>query len=161
MWNECERGDWLLWLCQKANLNKRQLTLAKGKIAETVKHLMKDERNINAVDVAIRYGYNEATEEELSASASAAYASANASAASAYAADASASASANASAASASANAASASAYASAASAYASAASAYASASAYAAAKIASLKRSAEIVREIVPFETILNLLQS
>ena len=83
MWADCHRGDWMLWLMKKCGLNKRKLTLAKGKCAETVKHLMKDERSRNAVEVAIRYGYSEATEEELAAAADAAYA---ADAAAAYAA---------------------------------------------------------------------------
>ena len=76
MWADCPRGDWMLWLMQKCGLNKRKLTLAKGKCAETVKHLMKDERSINAVEVAIRYGYSEATEEELTDAAAAVYAAA-------------------------------------------------------------------------------------
>ena len=92
MWADCPRGDWMLWLMQKCGLNKRKLTLAKGKCAETVKHLMKDERSINAVEVAIRYGYSEATEEELTDAAAAVYAAAAAAAAAAdaavYAADA-------------------------------------------------------------------------
>jgi len=41
---------------------------------------MKDERSRNAVEVAIRYGYSEATEEELAAAAAAAYAAAAAAA---------------------------------------------------------------------------------
>jgi hypothetical protein len=69
MWNDCPCGDWMLWLLKKLNLNKRKFTLCKGKCAETVKHLMKDERSIKAVEVAIRYGYSEATEEELFAAA--------------------------------------------------------------------------------------------
>lgn len=44
MWSDCHRGDWMLWLLQKLNINKRILTLCKGKCAETVKHLMKNER---------------------------------------------------------------------------------------------------------------------
>ena len=88
MWADCPRGDWMLWLMQKCGLNKRKLTLAKGKCAETVKHLMKDERSINAVEVAIRYGYSEATEEELTDAAAAVYAAAAAADAAVYAADA-------------------------------------------------------------------------
>ena len=87
MWNDCPRGDWMLWLLSSLKLDKRRLTLCKGKCAETVKHLMEDNRSINAVEVAIRYGHNEATEEELTAAAAdaAAYADA-ACAAAAYAA---------------------------------------------------------------------------
>ena len=73
----CHRGDWLLWLAQKVDLDLRLRTLAKGHCANTVRHLMKDERSINAVDVAIAFGEGKATREELDA--------ANADAAAAYA----------------------------------------------------------------------------
>jgi len=61
----CDRGDWLLWLAQKVDVDFRLLTLAKGHCANTVRHLMKDERSINAVDVAIAFGEGKATREEL------------------------------------------------------------------------------------------------
>jgi hypothetical protein len=85
-WNEiyetCHRGDWLLWLFNKTNPNDLQaLTLAKGHCANTVRHLMKDERSIKAVDVAIAFGEGKASLEELR---SAAYAAASAAYAAAY-----------------------------------------------------------------------------
>lgn len=64
-WNACARGDWMLWLAQKLGVNDRKLTLAKGYCAKTVIHLMKDERSVNAVNVAIMYGRYRATKEEL------------------------------------------------------------------------------------------------
>ncbi len=73
-WNACERGDWLLWIASKVGIDKRLLTLAKGRCAALVKHLMKDERSIKAVEIAIEYGLGTATEEELAAAADAAYA---------------------------------------------------------------------------------------
>ena len=63
--NECHRGDWLLWLAQKVDLDFRLLTLAKGKCANTVRHLMKDERSIKAVDTIIAFGEGKATRDEL------------------------------------------------------------------------------------------------
>ena len=84
-WAACPRGDWMLWIAKKAGVNLRTLTLAKGLCAETVIHLMKDERSRNAVRVAIAYGKGEATDEELSA-ARAAYAAARAAYPAAYAA---------------------------------------------------------------------------
>jgi hypothetical protein len=66
----CHRGDWLLWLFQKTNPNDLQLlTLAKGHCANTVRHLMKDERSIKAVDVAIAFGEGKASREELDSAA--------------------------------------------------------------------------------------------
>jgi hypothetical protein len=63
MWADCQDADWMLKLLQKLGLNNRRLTLAKAKCAETFQH--SDRACINAVEVAIRYGCSEATEEEL------------------------------------------------------------------------------------------------
>ena len=88
-WTKCQRGDWMLWLYQKLHPTKiRQLTLAKGHCANTVRHLMKDIRSRDSVDVAIKFGEGKATEKQLidaTAGAFAAYAAA-AGAAAAYAA---------------------------------------------------------------------------
>jgi hypothetical protein len=74
-WQACTRADWMLWIARKAGVDFRTLTLAKGLCAETVKHLMTDERSRKAVEVAIAYGRGEATDEELQdAAADAAYA---------------------------------------------------------------------------------------
>ena len=61
----CHRGDWLLWLAKKCHIGLQPLTLAKGHCANTVRHLMEDERGIKAVDVAIAFGEGKATREEL------------------------------------------------------------------------------------------------
>jgi len=67
--------------------NLRELTLAKGHCANTVRHLMKDERSIAAVDAAIAFGEGKISADELeSAYAAAAYAAAVAAADAAYAA---------------------------------------------------------------------------
>ena len=79
-WDNCPRGDWMLWIAVKLKVNERRLTLAKGYCAKTVIHLMKNERSINAVNTAIGYGRYKNTNKELNADADAA--------AAAYAADA-------------------------------------------------------------------------
>lgn len=62
----CERGDWMLWLFKQSNPDcLRELTLAKGHCANTVRHLMKDERSLAAVDAAIAFGEGKITREEL------------------------------------------------------------------------------------------------
>jgi len=77
----CPRGDWILWLFVKSNPDSlKELTLAKGHCANTVRHLMEDERSLRAVDVAIAFGEGKATKKELD--------SASAASAAAYAADA-------------------------------------------------------------------------
>ena len=143
IWATCHRGDWMLWLARNLDIDKRVVTLAKGHCANTVRHLMKDERSIDAVDMAIKYGEGNATDTELAAAYAAAYA-ADASSAAAYAAYA---------AAYAAAAAADADAYAADADAYAADADAYAAA--YAARK-KSQQATAEICRKYIPFELIL-----
>jgi hypothetical protein len=76
--NDCHRGDWLLWLGQRIEIDHRKLTLAKGHCANTVRHLMKDQRSIKGVDAAIAYGEGKIGKEELAAAADAAYAAADA-----------------------------------------------------------------------------------
>jgi hypothetical protein len=63
--HECHRGDWLLWLAQRCDVELKPLTLAKAHCANTVRHLIKDERSIKAVDVAIAFGHGRATLDEL------------------------------------------------------------------------------------------------
>lgn len=83
IYSTCHRGDWLLWLFKRTNPDDLQrLTLAKGHCANTVRHLMKDERSIKAVDTAIAYGEGRATRKGLDAAyADAAHAAAYAAAA--------------------------------------------------------------------------------
>jgi len=97
IYTTCHRGDWLLWLFNKTNPDDLQLlTLAKGHVANTVRHLMKNERSIKAVDAAIAFGEGKITRAELNAAdaayasvaAYAAYAADDAADAAAYAADA-------------------------------------------------------------------------
>ena len=123
-WQNCERGDWMLWLAKKLKVDDRKLTLAKFKCANQVRHLMKDQRSIAALDAAERYGNGEISRDELDDAAYAAYAAADAAAYAAYAA------------------------------AYAADA-AYADA-AVAAAREGSLKKSAEICREILTEEVLI-----
>lgn len=73
IWKTCHSGDWMLWLSKKANVDKRKLTLAKALCAETVIHLMKDERSINAVKAAKNYGNGIGTDGDLKAAYADAY----------------------------------------------------------------------------------------
>jgi hypothetical protein len=88
VYDTCDRGDWLLWLFRNTNPDDLQLlTLAKGHCANTVRHLLEDERSIKAIDAAIAFGLGEINKDELDAAADAAAAAA-ADAAAAAAADA-------------------------------------------------------------------------
>jgi hypothetical protein len=62
---DCDRGDWLFWLAKKIDIELQPLTLANGHCANTVRHLMKNERSITGVDMAIAFGEGRATMEEL------------------------------------------------------------------------------------------------
>jgi hypothetical protein len=69
---DCHRGDWLLWLAKKCGVELQPMTLAKAHCANTVRHLMTDERSVKAVDVAIAFGEGRATLDELDTAAYAA-----------------------------------------------------------------------------------------
>jgi hypothetical protein len=73
---KCHRGDWLIWLAAKVNIGLQPLTLAKAHCANTIRHLMQDERSIKAIDVAVAFGEGNATIKELSDAAAAAAAAA-------------------------------------------------------------------------------------
>ena len=85
-WYNCSRGDWMLWIAAKLQIDKRLLTLTKGKCAATVLRLMKDKRSKKAVKAAIDYGHGLIGDEELKNAADAAYDAAYAAYAAAYAA---------------------------------------------------------------------------
>jgi len=72
-WYNCSRGDWMLWIAAKLQIDKRLLTLTKGKCAATVLRLMKDKRSKKAVKAAIDYGHGLIGDEELKNAADAAY----------------------------------------------------------------------------------------
>ena len=73
-WYNCSRGDWMLWVADKLQINKRLLTLAKGKCAATVLHLMQDKRSKDAIQAAIDYGNGLISDEELKNAVAAAHA---------------------------------------------------------------------------------------
>ncbi len=68
---ECHRGDWLLWKGYMLGVDERKLFLARGHCANTVRHLMKDERSIKLADTVIAYGEGKATKEDLEIASSA------------------------------------------------------------------------------------------
>ena len=175
-WEDCERGDWLLWLAARLKINERKLFLAKGLVVEQVIHLMNDERSIEAVKATIDYGRGKISKDELSADDAATNVAAYANAAGAYSAyaayaaytdaaatDNAAAAYANAAAAYAANtyddNAAVAAAYAANAATNAAIANAYEASDADA--EQLSFKKSADIVREIFDFEEIIEALKA
>lgn len=81
-WNESRRSDWMLWLVNntKTDATDKELRLIAVKCARQVQHLMKDQRSINALDVAEKFATGEATQDELGAASAAASAAANAAA---------------------------------------------------------------------------------
>jgi hypothetical protein len=64
-WNNCERGEWMLWLAKKLDVDDRLLSLAKATCANQVRHLMKDQRSLDTIDACFRYGKGEISREEL------------------------------------------------------------------------------------------------
>jgi hypothetical protein len=85
IFEQCPRGDWLLWLFYYTKNESENdfalLTIAKGHCANTVRHLMKDQRSLDAVDAAINYNgdrvvLKKAADAAYAAAADAAYAAA-------------------------------------------------------------------------------------
>lgn len=64
-WENCPRGDWMLWVAFKLGVNEKKRTLVKGHCANTVRHLMKDKQSRDAVDAAIAYGQGKIDEKKL------------------------------------------------------------------------------------------------
>jgi len=164
-WRQCPRGDWLLWIAARVDIDSKLLVRAACACARTALPRVPagEERPRLAIEMAEAWSRGEATLYDVLRAAQAASAAASAAADAAYAAAASAAADAAYAAADADAAAAYAAAAAAddAAAAYA-APSAAADADAYAAvdasaaadaARSASLARSADIVREILPWE--------
>lgn len=72
-WQNCERGDWMLWLYARSkNYEKRKDILARGYCAQLAVPYMKDSRSIDAVYAAINYGNGHINDAQLSAAAYAA-----------------------------------------------------------------------------------------
>ena len=67
-WAACPRGDWMLWAAAKL-IDRRLLVGVLGKCARTVQHLMKDPRNIAALDACDKYAAGEISEKDLGAAA--------------------------------------------------------------------------------------------
>ena len=77
VWNTCPRGDWMIWLLNRTTLKGNPIMcLIAGHCANTVRHLMKDDRSIAAADAAIDYGEGRITRDELRYAAAAAAAAA-------------------------------------------------------------------------------------
>lgn len=73
VWEKCHRGDWMLWLYRRAdNYTLKELTIAKAYCSETVKHLMKDERSLKALQAAFDFGNGLISEHDLYAASDAA-----------------------------------------------------------------------------------------
>ena len=73
-WNNCERGDWMLWIAKKLNVDDRKLTMAKAMCAKQVEYLMKDQRSKDALQACIDYFNGLISREQLNAAAATAYA---------------------------------------------------------------------------------------
>lgn len=72
-WNNCERGDWMLWIAKMLNVDDKKLTMAKAMCAKQVEHLMKDQRSKDALQACFDYVNGKITREQLSIIAAYAY----------------------------------------------------------------------------------------
>lgn len=65
LWNNCHRGDWLLWLANELQVDSKKLMLCGALCAHTVIQYMKDPRSREAVRIAFLYARGKATDEQL------------------------------------------------------------------------------------------------
>jgi hypothetical protein len=72
-WNDCKRGDWMLWIAAKLEIDRKLIVKAAALCANTVRHLMKDKRSTDAIDACLRYAAGEIGKSELENYAAAAY----------------------------------------------------------------------------------------
>jgi hypothetical protein len=71
-WMNCVRGDWMLWIAKRLGVDDRKLTLAKATCVNQIRHLIKGQRSLDALDASFKYGNGKITREELNAAAYAA-----------------------------------------------------------------------------------------
>ena len=73
-WNECPRGDWLLWVASKAGLERKVVCFAACQVARSVLHLVPsgEERPRIAIETAEAWCRGEATIGEVRSAAHAA-----------------------------------------------------------------------------------------
>jgi hypothetical protein len=64
-WNDCPRGDWMLWIADVLKIDHRLLTKAKARCANTIRHLIVDAPYVDLIDEALRYSDGEIDREEL------------------------------------------------------------------------------------------------
>ena len=79
-WDECPRGDWMIWLLTRTKADPAKLRLVACDIARTVLHLVPEgeDRPRIAIETAERYARGEATDGELRTATDAAWAAADA-----------------------------------------------------------------------------------
>ena len=68
-WQSCERGDWMLWLAFKLNIDDKKLTMAKVMCVKQVEHLMRDQRSRDALQSCIDYANGKITRNQINAAA--------------------------------------------------------------------------------------------
>ncbi len=65
-WENCQRGDWMLWIATKTKIDRQLLSLTTGYCARTVYHLLKNNDSREAICGAINYGKGLISKKELS-----------------------------------------------------------------------------------------------
>ena len=55
-WNNCKRGDWMLWLAAKVGVDNRKLYLAKASITQIIRPYTDSTQVHACIDAALMYG---------------------------------------------------------------------------------------------------------
>ena len=64
-WDGCDRGDWMIWVADYADVDRRKLASAVHECVNTVSHLMLCQSSIDALQGLRRYADGEIGEEQL------------------------------------------------------------------------------------------------
>lgn len=56
LWKKCNRGDWLMWLCDQLQVDHRLKVLTLVRHIETIRYLMEFDGSVKAIDASEKYG---------------------------------------------------------------------------------------------------------
>jgi hypothetical protein len=72
-WQNCARGDWMLFIAQRLGVDDKKLTMAKAMIAKQVEHLMQNQQSKDTLRDCFNYVSGVITREQLNAAVYLAY----------------------------------------------------------------------------------------
>ena len=65
VWDNLQRGDWMLWLAHKLEVDQKKMCIASSLCVHTVVHLMKDKGSRDTIGAIFLYGRGKINKEDL------------------------------------------------------------------------------------------------